>query len=102
MIMWWGSNVPQPEIDQMQAFYSSSPDGMLGTPYPKLGDKIALTAWTGDPAKYYRNGYYGIGHLALCGSFNQKAFKTFRDAYRGHGPEGIPLSADTPGSGPNG
>ena len=25
-----------------------------------------------------------------------------RDAYRGHGPEGIPLSADQPGHGPNG
>ena len=30
------------------------------------------------------------------------AFKAFRDAYRGHGPEGIDLSADQPGTGPNG
>ena len=102
VVMWWGSKVPAATVGKLQSFYNEKSDGMFGTPYPKLGDKIALTAWTGDPAKYYRNGYYGIGHLAVCGSFNEKAFKTFRDAYRGHGPEGIPLSADTPGSGPNG
>jgi hypothetical protein len=65
-----------------------------------LGDRIALTAWTGDPAKYYRNGYYGIGHVAICPRFDEKAFKKFRDAYRGKGPEGISLSFDKPGMGP--
>jgi hypothetical protein len=30
----------------------------------------------------------------------QKAFVAFRDVYRGHGPEGIPLSADQPGDSP--
>jgi hypothetical protein len=29
-----------------------------------------------------------------------KAFESFRKAYRGHGPEGIPLSLDEPGMGP--
>jgi len=102
VILWWGSKVPKSEVDKLSAFYQSSPEGMVGTPYPKLGNKIALTAWTGDPARYYRKGYYGIGHLAVCGKFDEKAFKTFRDAYRGKGPEGIPLSADAPGSGPTG
>jgi hypothetical protein len=102
VIMWWGSKVPSSEVDKLSAFYQSSPEGVVGTPYLTLGDKIALTAWTGDPTKYYRNGYYGIGHLAVCGKFDEKAFKTFRDAYRGKGPEGIPLSADKPGSGPTG
>ena len=39
---------------------------MLGTPIAGLGNKVAITAWTGDPARYYKNGYYGIGHLAIC------------------------------------
>ena len=102
IVIWWGSKVAKSEVDKLAAFYQSSPDGMLGTPYPKLGDKIALTAWNGDPARYYQKGYYGVGKIAVCPRFNENAFTAFRDAFRGHGPEGIPLSADTPGHGPNG
>jgi hypothetical protein len=42
-----------------------------------------------------------MGHIAVCSKFDQKAFDAFRKAYRGQGPEGIPLSADEPGMGPN-
>jgi hypothetical protein len=41
-----------------------------------------------------------MGHIAICSGYDQKAFAAFRKAYRGKGPEGIPLSSDTPGSGP--
>jgi hypothetical protein len=99
VIIWWGPDVPSSTVDQLEAFYQESPEAMFGTPVAGLGKKIALTAWTGDPAKYYR-GSYGIGHLAVCSSFDEKAFTTFRDAFRGKGPEGIPASADAPGSGP--
>jgi hypothetical protein len=84
----------------MNGFYNDDPQGILGTPYPKLGDKIALTAWTGDPSHYYVNGDFGVGHIAVCSHYDEKAFKAFRDAYRGKGPEGIPLSSDQPGTGP--
>ena len=66
---------------------------MVGTPIAGLGNKVAISAWPPHPFKYYQNGYYGIGHLAICPQFNEKAFTAFRDAYRGHGPEGIPLSS---------
>lgn len=102
VVIWWGDKVPAATVAQLRAFYDESPVSMLGTPYPSLGDKIALTAWTGDPARYYHNGYYGIGHIAVCKSYDAKAFRAFRDAYRGKGPEGIPESANKPGSGPNG
>jgi hypothetical protein len=100
VVLWWGSKVPASTVSKLQAFYEQQPDGVFGTPYPALGDKIALTSWTGDPVRYYHNHYYGIGHIAVCGSFNQTAFATFRSAYRGNGPEGIPLSDDEPGMGP--
>jgi hypothetical protein len=100
MIMWWGPKVSQQTIDELRKFYDDSPTGMFGTPIAGLGNKIALTAWTGDPTRYYQNGNYGTGHLATCTKFDQKAFETFRDAYRGHGPEGIPLSSDQQGTGP--
>jgi hypothetical protein len=101
VIMWWGPKVSQETIAQLRKFYDESPTGMFGTPIAGLGNKIALTAWTGDQTRYYQNGYYGVGHLATCTKFDQKAFETFRDAYRGHGPEGIPLSSDQQGSGPS-
>jgi hypothetical protein len=100
VVMWWGPKVPTATINQLEAFYRDSPNAMFGTPYAKLGNKIALTAWTGDPSTYYRNGDYGMGHIAICPKFDEAAFTAFRDAYRGKGPEGIPESSNTPGSGP--
>jgi hypothetical protein len=100
VVIWWGPQVPAATVDQLETFYRQKPEGMLGTPYAGLGKKIALTAWTGDTANYYRDGDYGLGHIAICSRFDQKAFAAFRDAFRGKGPEGIPLSADAPGSGP--
>ena len=92
VIMWWGSKVPQATVDKLHAFYNSSPNGMLGTPYASLGNKVALTAWT-SPA-----GGLGHGHVAVCPTFDEKAFTAFRDAYRGKGPERYPLDTETPGS----
>ncbi len=100
VVIWWGPKVPAATVKQLQDFYNQQPNGMFGTPYASLGDKIALTAWTGDPTRYYQNHYYGMGHIATCSHFDQKAFAAFRSAYRGHGPEGIPLSNDEPGMGP--
>jgi hypothetical protein len=104
VVLWWGPKTPQSEIDKLRAFYDSSANSMFGTPIgtikgKSLGSKIAVTAWTGDPATYQRKGDYGTGHVAICPTFNESAFKTFRDAYRGKGPEGIPTSANEPGTG---
>ena len=100
VIIWWGPQVPAATVSKLESFYLESPGGMFGTPIAGLGKKIALAAWTGDPRRYYRKKYYGIGKLAVCAQFDEKAFTAFRDAYRGHGPEGVPLSADQPGMGP--
>ena len=85
--IWWGPQVPTATIDQLEAFYRDSPDGMVGTPYAGLGNKIALTAWTADPATYYQDGDYGMGHIAVCSRFDEDSFKAFRDEVRGKGPE---------------
>lgn len=100
VVIWWGPKVPAATVEKLRAFYDESPNGMFGTPLAGLGSKVALSAWTGDPSRYTRNGYFGIGHVAVCKTFDEQAFTTFRDAYRGNGPEGVPLSADAPGQGP--
>jgi len=103
VILWWGSGVSASTVSRLRAFYDEEPDGSFGTPYANFGSKIAITAWTGDVAQYQFNNYYGQGHVAICSQYDaatKNAFEAFREAYRGHGPEGIPLSADEPGMGP--
>ena len=83
VIIQYGDKVPQATVAKLASFYDSSPNAMLLAPLPKLGNKIALTAWT---------------RLALCTQYNQAAFAGFRDAFRGQGPEKFPVSSLTPGS----
>jgi len=101
VVIQYGNKVPSSTVDKLTQFYDSSPNGMLMAPLPKLGSKIALEAWTADLSKLpagVSTGYQGEGRLAFCGSYDAKAFKTFRDAYRGKGPERFPMSALAPGS----
>jgi Protein of unknown function (DUF3105) len=103
VILWWGDKVPASTVGRLRSLYNEQPDGTFGTPYPVLGSKVAISAWTGDPSRYGRNNYWGQGHLAVCPRLDaatRQAFEQFRTTYRGHGPEGVPLSADEPGMGP--
>jgi hypothetical protein len=78
----YGSRVPRATVTQIGQFYRDDANAMIVAPLPRLGDKVALTAWT---------------HIATCTSFDQDAFKTFRDAYRYKGPESFPKDALQPG-----
>jgi len=91
VILWWGNKVPSSTVDKLHAFYNESPNGMLGTPYPALGNKVAITAWTAP------SGGTGEGHVAVCTTFDEDAFKKFRDAFRGKGPERFPVDSLAPG-----
>lgn len=104
VILWWGSKVPASTVTKLHEFYLQQSTGVVGTPYPSLGSKIAITAWTGNPNDYQRNGYYGFGHIGTCPRWTpavETAFTKFRDTYRGKGPEGIPLCDDEAGDSPN-
>ena len=92
VILWWGDKVPQSTVAQLRSFYDSSPNAMFGTPYPSLGNKIAISAWPSP------SGGNGKGVVATCAAFNEKAFKTFRDAYRGKGRERYPVDTLVPGT----
>ena len=85
IVIQYGTRVPRSTVDQITALYRESPNGMLVAPLPRLGNKVALTAWT---------------HLATCTRFDEGAFTAFRDAYRAKGPENPPYTLDDlqPGS----
>ena len=98
IVIWYGEKISPETKQKLRDFYNEDPRGMLVTPYPNYGSKIALSAWTIDnPLDYFRSGNYGEGHLASCTKFNEGAFKAFRDQYRAKGPERFPIDQLTPG-----
>lgn len=94
IVMFYGSDVSQEEISKLRSFYREDATAMLLAPLPRLGNKIALTAWySADPASGDSQGI-----LAECTAFNEDAFRTFRDTYRFKGPERIPPESLQPGT----
>lgn len=79
----YGNRVAADEVASINSFYSNDPQGLIVAALPKLGDKIALTAWT---------------KLAVCPSYDSNAFDAFVDAFRFKGPERLPPDALQPGS----
>lgn len=96
IVVQYGSKVPQQTVQQIAAWYSKDPLGLVVAPLLPASEikakapagyesKIFLTAWT---------------HLATCTTFDEGAFDHFRDDYRGpdgDAPEKFPLSALQPG-----
>jgi len=101
MVLWWGPDTPAATVEELNQYYSDDPVSIVGTEIDGLGSKVAVTAWTGDPKRYFREGYYGFGHVAVCPSFDaktEKAFTAFKEAFRGRSPEGVPLQQNQPGT----
>jgi hypothetical protein len=77
VILQYGSKVSSAQIENITAWYRQDANGVVIAPLPKLGNKIALTAWT---------------QWAECTGFNEKAASAFRKAFRYHAPEKYPKS----------
>jgi len=72
VVIQYGTKVPEATVKKLAKFYAGDTNAMILAPYPKLGNKIALTAWT---------------HLETCNRFVPKVFTAFRDKLRYKGPE---------------
>jgi Protein of unknown function (DUF3105) len=70
--MFYGPDVPRSSVDQMREYYQRDPRGLIMAADPRLGDQIALTAWT---------------HIAKGKTFNEEVFDTFVDNFGFKGPE---------------
>ena len=92
----YGPDVPAATVQQLRDFYNEDTRGILLSPYQKLGDKIALGAWT-VPDDFEPGGTNGTAYLATCTTFDEDAFSAFRDL-RFRGPERFPPDELQPGS----
>ena len=92
--MLYGQTTPADTVAKLRAIYDKDPRGLVVAPLPELGKTIALGAWTSpNPG----SNEVGTGHLAKCTAVDEKAFEAFIDAFRGRGPEGVPLNSLQPG-----
>jgi hypothetical protein len=84
VILQYGDKVPPAQVQQITAWYQQDANALVVAPLPKLGAKVALTAWT---------------DWTECTGFNEKAANAFRKAFRYHAPESgvFPKSALEPG-----
>jgi hypothetical protein len=87
----WGNKVPPAEIAKIRQFYDPSPNAMLAFPLPKLGNKIALVAWTQKPGESR-----GQGRIAECTRFRSARVQGVPRRFRGKGPERFPLPSYDP------
>jgi hypothetical protein len=82
VILQYGDKVPQADVSRITAWYQQDANAIVVAPLPKLGAKVALTAWT---------------QWAECSGFDEKAANAFRKAFRYHAPEKFPKSFLEPG-----
>ena len=82
VILQYGDKVPKSQVDDITAWYQKDANGVVVAPLPKLGDKVALTAWT---------------DWTECTGFDAKAATAFRKAFRYQAPEKFPKSYLEPG-----
>jgi uncharacterized protein DUF3105 len=97
IVMHYGPDVPQAEVEKLREFYRDDPNAMLLAPLPTMGDKIVLSAWYFDESKAGDKNYYGEGQQAKCTAVDAAAFKSFRDTFRYKGRERIPAENLQPG-----
>ena len=72
IVVQYGDKVPQGQVEALREAVRSDRDFMVVAPYPKLGDKVALTAW---------------GHLVECTGFQPEALDVAKARWRNKGPE---------------
>ena len=97
VVIHYGSQVPQAEVEELRSFYDDDPNGLLVAPLASNGDKITLSAWTAPDAETGTTDR-GRGWLARCSTFDEDAFSAFIEEHRFKGPERIPPEQLAPGS----
>jgi len=93
VVVQYGSEVPDSTVAQIAEWYQEDTRGLIVAPLspdheeedPTLANKVVLVSWT---------------HMMRCSTFDEEAFDTFSDDYRGDAPEAelFPLDSLLQGS----
>jgi Protein of unknown function (DUF3105) len=96
IVIWYGRDVPQADVDRIVEWYRESPNGIVIVPLPRLGEQIGLSAWNADVSA---TGEVTSerSYVAKCRRFDAAAFSAFKDAYAFKAPERFPPDALEPG-----
>ena len=103
----YGPDVPEDVLNQLRAWYRVDARGLVLAPLPdvpearELADKITLAAWYAereDPDESTSPITKQEGKLAICSTFDEKAFDDFREDYGAKGPELFTLDDMQPGN----
>jgi hypothetical protein len=97
VIIHYGPDVPQAEVDKLRSFYNDDPFGLIVARLPANKDKITLSAWT-VPDSEVGTADRGRGWLARCSKFDNDAFSAYLDAHRFKGPERLTRESLAPGT----
>jgi uncharacterized protein DUF3105 len=97
VVIHYGPDVPQAEVDKLRGFYNDDPNGLVVAPLASNKDKITLSAWT-VPDSAVGTKDRGRGWLARCSKFDKDAFSAFIDVHRYKGPERLPPESLAPGT----
>jgi hypothetical protein len=98
VIVQYGADVPEAQVEQMRDWWRGDPNGILVAPLPGLNDQVAMSAWTaeykgGDPTPGDQRGV-----LAKCPRFSAAAADAFVSKYGFRGPERFPRDQLAPGA----
>ena len=91
-------DVGEETVREIQSFFQEDPYGLVVAPYPKLGKKIALTAW--NEPRYPRNQGEpgdvdaGNGYVLTCTEWDADAAAEFRNERRNKSGERFPSVQD--------
>ena len=80
IFIFYGEDVPDATVAQLEAFYDDHKTGTIMAPLDRLGDEFALGAWVVD-------GDTDNGFLAKCTQFDEDSVSAFLRALQFRGPE---------------
>jgi Protein of unknown function (DUF3105) len=98
IVVHYGPQVPQSEVDKLRDFYNDDPNAILVAPLASAGNKVIASAWYYDEERGQDDSdYLGEGKQITGTAVDTDGLEAFRDEFRYKGRERIPAENLQPG-----